>query len=607
MKRKTSTPARHPGAIAKSDTVVKIQMMMAMALREYNAGHMTEAERFCLQVLALDVHHADALYMLGMAAFKTERFVIAERMIRRAIAINGRQAYYYSNLGNTLKALGKTEDAIACFRKAIEIQPSHSEACYNLANVLLTDKKLDESEALYKQALAVNPEYADALCNLGTVYRMQNRFDEAVDCFRRALKISPDNPDLCCNLGDALHMRGDLEEAVRWYMRTVELKPEHPKVLNCLCNVHFDLGNLPESVEWCNRALALRPDFGDALMNRSLLQLLQGDFANGWRNYEVRWSVYPPRAFTQPQWQGQPLNGASILLYAEQGLGDSLQFLRYVPLVQAAGGHVMLDLPINLRRLAAQIPGLAANFSTGETLPQFDFRCPMLSLPLACGTTLETIPARVPYLVAPQEALAKAASIGWSAEGLRVGVAWTGNPTHPKNRARSVPLDMLASLFDLEGVHFYSLQMGVAEDDLVARKTTVVDLAPVTSDMADTAAQMAYLDLVISIDTSMAHLAGALGRPLWVLLSKVPDWRWLLEREDCPWYPSARLIRQTVQNEWGSVIERVRVGLVEMAARKQAKLAQLRGAQAQTAPPQAVPVRIVADSSASARPLQLSR
>ena len=607
MKRKSSLPARQVGGTLKNDVVAKIQVLMALALREYNAGKWAEAERYCLQILAMDVHCADALYLLGMAGYKTERYAMAERMIRRALAINERQAYYHSNLGNALNALGRKAEAIASLRRALEIQPTHSEACYNLANILLTDKKYDEAEALYKRALAVNPEYADALCNLGTVYRVQNKLDEAVDCFRKALKLTPDNPDLCCNLGDALHVRGDLEEAVRWYMRTVELNPDHPKVLNCLCNAHFDLGNLPESVAWCDRALAQRPDFGDALMNRCLLQLLQGDYANGWRNYEVRWSVYTPRAFKEPLWQGQPLNGARILLYAEQGLGDSLQFLRYVPLVQAAGGRVLLDLPGNLRRLAAQIPGLAGLYTTGETLPPFDFRCPLLSLPLAFGTTVESIPARVPYLAPPQEALTKAAAQAWPAEELRVGLVWAGNPTHPKNRTRNVPLDQLASLFDLENVHFYSLQIGEPAAELAARKTKVISLAPAIEDMADTAALMTFLDLVISVDTSMAHLAGALGRPLWVLVPKVPDWRWLLEREDSPWYPSARLVRQTVQCDWGQVIERLRTDLIQLVARKRDWVAQVRGAQAGNTPPVAVPVQMIPGPAAPVRATAAAR
>jgi ADP-heptose:LPS heptosyltransferase len=247
---------------------------------------------------------------------------------------------------------------------------------------------------------------------------------------------------------------------------------------------------------------------------------------------------------------------------------------------------------------------LAGLYSTGETLPPFDFRCPLLSLPLAFGTTIESIPGRVPYLAPPREALTKAAAQGWPAEELRVGLVWSGNPSHPKNRTRNVPLDQLASLFDLENVHFYSLQIGEPAADLAARKTRVINLAPVIEDMADTAALMTFLDLVISVDTSMAHLAGALGRPLWVLLPKVPDWRWLLEREDSPWYPSARLVRQTAQSDWGGVIERLRTDLIELVARKRAWVAQAHSAQAQAAP--VVPVRMIPGPAASARGVQLS-
>jgi tetratricopeptide (TPR) repeat protein len=525
---------------------------------------MAEVERCCLQILAADVRQADALYLLGMAGFKTERYGMAERMIRRAIAINGRQPFYHANLGNVLRAQDKIDESIPCFERALAIMPDHHEACYNLGNVYLGKKQLDQAAALYRRALAIKPDYADALCNLGTVHRQQKRLDEAVDCFRRALAITPDHADLCCNLGDALHGQGKVEEAIGWYMRSLSLNPNHHKSCNCLCNANFDLGNLDESTAWCERALALKPDYGDALMNQCLLQLLKGDYVNGWRNYEVRWKVYTPRTSPQPKWLGGPLNGARIMLHAEQGLGDSLQFLRYVPIVQAAGGKVMLDLPVKLRRIATQLPGVMAFVNTGDPLPYFDCHTPLMSLPLCFGTTLENIPARVPYLSAPPEALQAAAALPWPSSGLKVGVAWTGNPDHPKNGFRSVPLELLEPLFGIEGVHFFSLQIGPEAAELAVRKLQITDLAPATTDMADTAAQMAHLDLVITIDTSMAHLAGALARPVWVLLSHTPDWRWLIDREDSPWYPTARLFRQQKPGEWQSVIERVRSALIDL-------------------------------------------
>jgi tetratricopeptide (TPR) repeat protein len=560
--------AQQPHRSPHDEKAEKIQLLMAMVLREYGAEHMAEVERLCLQILALNVHHADALYILGMASFKTGRFDVAERMIRRALAVHPQQPYYHFNLSNVLRALDRMEESQVSLQRALELKPDMVDALYNMGNYRMSEKKQEEAIAFYKRALAVKPDYVDALVNLGGAYRQLMRLDEAVDTFQKALALVPENADYHCNLGDALHVQGKIPEAIEFYKQTLALNPKHFKACNCLCNANFDLGNLAESVHWCEQALAIQPDFGDALMNQCLLQLLLGDYANGWRNYEVRWKVYPPRAFNEPLWQGTPLNGASIVLYAEQGLGDSLQFLRYAPMVAAAGGRVILDLPANLRRLAAQLPGISALVATGEPLPPFTWRCPLMSLPLALGTTIESIPAPVPYLSAPPEALAAAAALDWPATGLRVGIAWTGNPSHPKNRARSVPLDLLATLFDLEDVHFFSLQIGTPEAELKARKTRAVDLEPFTKDMADTAAQMMQMDLILSIDTSMAHLAGALGRPVWVMLNKVADWRWLLERDDCPWYPNARLIRQPRQGDWHGVIERVRAELTELAARK---------------------------------------
>lgn len=313
--------------------------------------------------------------------------------------------------------------------------------------------------------------------------------------------------------------------------------------------------------------MELKPDFYDAQMNVSLLQLLQGDYRSGWHNYEVRWKVYPARRFEQPLWQGAAapdrpqIEGKRILLHAEQALGDAIQFMRNAPLVQAAGASVVLDLPARLRRLSAQLSGLAALVMTGDTLPAFDLYCPLMSLPQAFGTTVETIPSQVPYLSAPPEALQTAAALHWPTAKLRVGLAWTGNASHPKNWARSTPLAMLEPLFRMEGVRFFSLQMGTAAADLAAIKANITDLAPVTGDMADTAAQMAHLDETLTVDTSVAHLAGALARPTWLLLPSLPDWRWLHNRKDSPWYPTMRLFRQTNSGEWQPVVDAVRVAL----------------------------------------------
>jgi tetratricopeptide (TPR) repeat protein len=585
MKRAPKSHGKLPAKAPRNETAEKISMLLTLALREYEADRPAEVERLCLRILALDVRHADGLYLLGMAAYKTQRYELSERMIRRAIAVNGQQPFYYSNLGNALKVLNRLDEAQACFERAIKIKRDHFEAWYNLGNTFLVQKKYDQAAEAFKKAIAIKPDYPDALCNLGNVYRKQDKLVEAIDCFRRALVLAPTHADLHCNLGDSLHVQGKVDEAIVSYKRTLDFNPNHHKACNCLCNAYFDRGELTESMAWCERALAIDPDYADAKMNLCLLQLLLGDYVNGWRNYEVRWKVYTARTAPKPLWLGAPLNGARILLHAEQGLGDSLQFMRYVPLVQAAGGQVILDVPAKLRRIAAQLPGLVALVNTGDPVPCFDFHCPLMSLPLALGTTLENIPAHVPYLFAPMDALEAAHKLSWPAAKLKIGIAWTGNSSHPKNRYRSVPLELLETVFDIDGAQFYSLQMGPAEKELAARKLPVTDLAPVTGDMADTAAQMAYLDLVITIDTSMAHLAGALGKSVWVLLSYAPDWRWLMDREDSPWYPTARLFRQPTQGDWNSVIARVRKELVELVKRtRQAQSIPVQSALADVAP-----------------------
>ncbi len=544
-----------------------IQALLLTALGHYEAGQTAEAERLCLRVLSIDVRHADALYVLGMIAYKIGRFPVATSMIRRAIAVNPRQPYYHSNLGNALCAQGKLDEALPCFERALTIDPNHVEARFNLGNVLREQKKYDQAVASYQRALAVKPGYINAMCNLGIVYGLQNKLDLAAATYEHALTLAPDRTDLICNLADVFHTQGKPTQAVLLFERALALKPDQYKACNCLCNACFDLGDLARSIAWNQRTLAIAPDYGEALMNKSLLELLQGDYASGWRDYEVRWKVYKPRLFARPLWSGQPLDGACILLHAEQGLGDSLQFLRYVPKVIEAGGAVVLDVPVNLHRIAALIPGITL-VNSNDPLPPFDFHAPFLSLPLAFGTTLETIPKQIPYLSVPTEALQKAATLSWPASGLRVGLAWSGNPNHPKNRLRSIPLALLAPLFKLDGVHFCSLQMGPAAEDLKTVQASITDLAPHTGDMADTAAQIAQMDLIISVDTSITHLAGALGKPLWVLLTRLPDWRWLLDREDSPWYPTARLFRQTNSGDWIPVVERLRTALEERAAQK---------------------------------------
>jgi len=515
--------------------------------------------------LALKPDYAEAHFNLGNALQALGKVDRAIACYERTLALNREYAPAHSNLGAILRDQGKLDEAVACCERALALNPDFADAYSNLGNALLDQGKLDEAVACYQRALDLKPDSVEALSNLGNALRDRGKLDEAVTCLERALALKPDSVEALSNLGNALRDQGKLDEAVTCFERALDLKPDIAETHSNLGNALRDQGKLDDALACFERALALKPDYSPAHWNQSLAQLLLGDFAAGWRNYEWRANKeLGLRSFSQPLWRGEPLDGARILLHAEQGLGDSLQFLRYLPMVQAAGGRVVLDLPAKLQRIAALLPGVAERVTSGDPLPEFDCHCPLMSLPLAFGTTLETIPAQIPYLSIPEEAQQKAAAFSWPA-GLRVGLAWAGNPEHKNDRNRSILLSVLEPLFDIENAKFFSLQMGAAAAQLATVQAEIIDLAPVTDDMADTAAQIAHLDLVIAVDTSVAHLAGALGKPAWVLLSSIADWRWLREREDSPWYPTMRLFRQAKLGDWRSVVKRVRAQLCALA------------------------------------------
>ena len=468
-----------------------------------------------------------------MVAFQTGNCDVAAELISRAILRNGRDAMYFTNLGNILQTQGKLDQAVDCYQRALQLNPTSASAHSNLGQALQFLGWLEDAARSFEEALKLDPGIAVAHTNLGNVRQAQGRLEEAAACHEWALAVEPANPEAYSNLGGVLDLQGRLKESMAAY----------------------------------DRALELGRDFPVALFNRSLLWLRKGDFVLGLPDYEHRWHLNKRRDFGEPQWYGQPLKGAKILLYPEQGLGDTVQFLRYVSMVQAVGGQVILEVQPQIRRLAEHLPDVAQIICVGETLPPFDWHCPLMSLPLAFSTTLNTIPARVPYLTIPQEVDAMRVLPG-EGRGLRVGIVWAGSPGHLRDRFRSIPLELLKPLFALEGVQFYSLQLGPAAEELkeAGAPAGVIELAPEIEDMADTAALIAHLDLVITVDTAVAHLAGALGKPVWVMLPLVPDWRWLLDREDSPWYPTMRLFRQAKLGDWTSVVEAVRSALQDKIA-----------------------------------------
>jgi protein O-GlcNAc transferase len=529
VKRRSEALAAVDGPRERAQRIPRLQ---AEALGLYEAGRLGEAEVRLREILTLDANHADGLHLLGLIAHRAGQYEAAAEWIRKAISANGKVATYYSNLGNVAQAQGRLDEAVAQYKRALAVNPNYAVACHNLGCALQAQRRWDEAATYYERAIALHPERVEAHINLDIVLREMGRLDEAVACCERALALRPEDAEAWHRLGFALQARGSFDGALAQY----------------------------------KRAVALRPEYNEAVWNQALVELMQGDFAAGWAHYERRWSaVGAPRSLAQPQWLGEALGGARTLLHAEQGLGDTVQFLRYVPMVQAAGGSVVLEVQATLRRIAEQMSGVEV-VTAGVALPEFAAQCPLMSLPLVFGTTVETIPAGTPYLTVPQVALDKAAALPWPTDGLRVGLVWAGNPEHLNDRYRSIALSLLEPLFALEGVHFFSLQMGAEAEQLAMIEGAVIDLRYEIGDMADTAALMEHLDVVITVDTAVVHLAGALGRPVWLLLPFAPDWRWMLEREDSPWYPTMRLFRQTARSAWEPVVERVRTALVEELA-----------------------------------------
>ncbi len=517
------------------------------------------------RALRLQPAYPPAHHNRGNALRKLGRLAEAVAAYEEALRLDPEATDVCNNLGITLLALGRPADAAARFRQALRLRPDHADAANNLGVALAEQGHLAEAEAVYRQVLRRRPHAAQTHNNLGIALAAQRRYGEAIACYRRALRLSPDYPDAHNNLGNALRQEGQTAEAAAALEQALRLQPDYPEAHNNLAIVRIRQGSLDEALAGYAEALRLKPDYAEAHCNRALAWLLQGDFEKGWPEYEWRWRTrdFKPRAFDRPRWDGGPLEGRSILLWAEQGLGDTLQFVRYAALVKQRGGTVLLEAPPRLLPLLRRCAGIDHLLPAGGPPPDFDVQAPLLSLPGLLGTTLANVPAAVPYLSADPEWVRRWREDLRAVSGFRVGIAWQGSRTYREDRFRSVPLKHFAPLARLEGVRLVSLQKGpgLEQLDAVRRSWNVLDLGPRLDEaggaFVDTAAVMACLDLVVTSDTAIAHLAGALGVPVWVALPEACDWRWLRERADCPWYPTMRLFRQRCAGDWDEVFGRI--------------------------------------------------
>jgi tetratricopeptide (TPR) repeat protein len=502
--------------------------LLEAALEQHRAGELVLAEHLYRQVIDAEPNNAHAWHLLGALAGDQGDAALAIECLNKAIRLAPTEAIPYYNLGRVFQRQEKMQDAVSCYLQALKLKPDYVEACGNLGLSLEKLGQLEAAESWLRRGVDLNLERAEGYYKLGTFLRTHGRYDEAIACLRRTLDLDPSYADAQNNLG------------------------------NCfLCQYRLD-----EALECFRKAIALDPN-SIAHWNQAALLLLKGDFEHGWPEYEWRFPKGAVKLQEVPgeRWNGQNVEGKTVLLLAEQGLGDTIQFVRYARLVQRLDARVILGCQQPLVKLLQGFCGVGHLLTEGQTPPAFDYYTPLLSLPRIFGTTLSSIPADTPYLFADPSLISMWQSRLASLSGFRIGVNWRGRTGLDQSTVRDIPLELMASLAEVPGIQLISLQKGPGEKDLKARgDLPIIDLGDFDTNhgaFMDTAAIMKNLDLVITSDTAVPHLAGALGVPVWIALPFLPEWRWLLNRSESPWYPSMRLFRQKAPGCWKGVFEEI--------------------------------------------------
>lgn len=528
-------------------------------------GHRLDAVKHFRHVVRLKPNDSDASNNLGNALREQGELDEAVERLRYALRLRPDFPDALHNLGLTLHDQGKFEEAVAQLSQAVRLRPDFAEVHNDLGMICGKMKRWEEAAGYFQQYIRLRPDNAEGMAHLGAVLREQGNLDESADRLRQAARIKPDDANIRSNLGLTLQQLGQLNEAEENLRKAIGLDSEHADAHNNLAVTLAQLSRFDEALAEYGEALRIKPDQAVYRRNRALAWLTIGDFAKGWPEYEYRWKCpgFVERPFKQPRWKGEPIENKTVLLYAEQGMGDTLQWIRYAPLVKQFGATVYVEVQPALMRLLSRMNGIDRLYAQGDALPATDFQCPLGSLPGIFETTVETIPAEIPYLRCEEER-----ADYWSGQlsalsEFKIGISWQGNPKQGGDRLRSIPLIHFAPLARLDGVQLISLQKEPGAEQLkeMADALPIIDLAR-RLDLSggaflDTAAVMQSLDLVITCDTAVGHLAGALGVPVWLALSAAADWRWLTNRDDTPWYPTMRLFRQSKLGRWDDVFERM--------------------------------------------------
>lgn len=547
-----------------------VQSLFQDAVAMHQQGQLVSAQMLYESVLHKQPRNADALHLLGLIALQVKDYHKAADSIAKAIKANPSNAVYYLNQGIALKELHQFDAAVASYDRAIALQPHYAAAHYSRGNVLKELKRLDEAVVSYDKAVALQPHDVLAHSNRGLALQELKQLDAALASFDRAIAIDPSFAEGYLNKSIALRHLQRLEDALVSNAAAIALQPHNALAHSNHGLALHALNQLDAAVASFDNAIAIDPSFAEAHFNKSLSLLLGGAFEQGWVEYEWRWkrkeSLLTNRQFSQPRWTGtQSLEGKTVLLYSEQGLGDSLQFCRYAQSVAALGAHVILEVQQPLLGVLQGVEGVHHLVAVGSQIPPFDYQCPLLSLPAAFKTNACNMIAARGYLRANDAVVAKWSERLGKKMKPRVGIVWSGNAAHSNDHNRSLDLERMLAQFPAD-VELVSLQKELREADASTLESNphVRHFGADLQDFSDTAALCGLMDVVICVDTSVAHLSAALGMPTWILLPFNPDWRWLLHGSESPWYASVKLFRQRHHGDWTSVFSELRSDLAKL-------------------------------------------
>lgn len=546
--------------------------LLKQGLGYHQQGQYAQAEQVYVQILRQEPENTNVLCLLGMVARGQEKLEEAIACYQKAIALKPDFIEARFNLGNALSASQRREEAIACYQVLLELQPSHAGAYSNLGLLYHQQHQIEESKRAYEQAIAIDPHQVESLYNLGNLYKTEQDFDQAVSYYQQALNLNPNFAQALLNLGNTLQEQEKVmginlkrrQEAIAYYQRALRANPNYTEAYYTLGHALIQQGHIAEAILAYQKCLKLNPEEPKAHTGLAFALLSLGFLEQGFTEYEWRWKTeeFTSGNLTQPSWNGEALEGKTLMLYSEQGLGDMIQMIRYLPWVKQQGAKIILECRPPLKRLFATLPYVEQIVTREETLPPFAEHASLMSLPHLSKTSLANLPAPLPF---PLPDLPEALRLPETPGKLKVGLAWQGNREHPNNYLRSCRFSDLLPLLSCQNGQFYSLQKEVSGGDFSQQleQTAIQPFLRECDDFLDTAQIIRQLDLVITVDTAIAHLSATLGKPTWILLHFSCDWRWMILRVDSPWYPTVRLFRQTQPGDWTTTIFQVQQALEE--------------------------------------------